>query len=75
MAINILNIILAIIATYLGCGVLFAIPFVIRGADKIDEGTHGATWGFRLIILPASIVFWPLLLKKWISANKNKDND
>ena len=75
MAMTILNIILVIIATYLACGFVFAIPFVIRGADKIDEGTHGATWGFRIIILPASIVFWPLLLKKWISANKNKGND
>jgi hypothetical protein len=72
---TILNIILVIIATYLACGFVFAIPFVIRGAEKIDEGTHGATWGFRIIILPASIVFWPLLLKKWISANKNKGND
>ena len=75
MAMTILNIILVIIATYLACGFVFAIPFVIRGADKIDEGTHGAAWGFRVIILPASIVFWPLLLKKWISANKNKGND
>ena len=75
MAITILNIILVIIATYLACGFVFAIPFVIRGADKIDEGTHGATWGFRIIILPASVVFWPLLLKKWIAANKNKGND
>ena len=75
MAITVLNIILIIIATYLACGFVFAIPFVIRGADKIDEGAHGATWGFRVIILPASIVFWPLLLKKWISANKNKAND
>ena len=75
MAITILNIILVIIAIYLACGFVFAIPFVIRGADKIDEGTHGATWSFRVIILPASIVFWPLLLKKWISANKTEGND
>ena len=75
MAVTILNVILAIVAIYLACGFLFAIPFVIAGADKIDEGTHGATWGFRLIILPASIVFWPLLLKKWIAANKSKTDD
>ncbi len=68
MAITILNTILMIVAVYLCCGIVFAIPFVIKGANKIDEGTHGATWGFRVIILPASIVFWPLLLKKWIRA-------
>jgi len=75
MTMTILNIILVIIAIYLACGFVFAIPFVIRGADKIDEGVHGTTWGFRVIILPASVIFWPLLLKKWISANKNKGND
>lgn len=75
MAVIILNIILTIVAIYLACGFVFAIPFIIKGADKIDEGTHGATWGFRVIILPASIVFWPVLLKKWIAANKNKNND
>ena len=75
MATAILNMVLMIIAVYLICGLAFAIPFVLKGAGKIDEGTHGATWGFRVIILPASIVFWPLLLKKWIAANKNKNND
>ena len=75
MTVIILNLVLMIIAIYLCLGFLFAIPFVIKGASKIDEGTHGATWGFRIIILPASIIFWPLLLKKWIAANKNKTND
>ncbi len=75
MAVTILNILLMIIAIYLSCGLVFAIPFVMNGASKIDEGTHGATWGFKVIILPASIVFWPLLLKKWIRANKNQHND
>ena len=75
MAITILNTVLMIIAIYLFCGLVFAIPFVIKGAGKIDEGAHDATWGFRLIILPASIVFWPFLLKKWIAVNKIKNND
>ena len=75
MALIILNTILIIIATYLCCGLVFAIPFVIKGADKIDEGVHGATWGFRLIIIPATIVFWPTLLKKWVAVKRNKTND
>jgi len=75
MAVTILNIILTILLIYLSCGFVFAIPFVIKGANKIDEGAHGATWGFRLIIMPATIVLWPVLLKKWIAANKTKTND
>lgn len=74
MGIVILNTILTIVAIYLLCGLIFAIPFVFKGADKIDEGAHGSTWGFRIIIIPATIVFWPLLLKKWIAAAKIKNN-
>lgn len=72
MAIIILNIILVTIVIYLCCGFLFAIPFVINGADKIDEGAHGATWGFRLIIIPATIVLWPVLLKKWMGVKSHQ---
>jgi hypothetical protein len=61
-------IILAIVALYLFAGLVFAIPFVSKGVTKIDEGAHGSTWGFRIIIIPGVIVFWPLLLKKWLKS-------
>ena len=70
-----INNILILVAIYLLAGLLFVIPFVIKGVNKIDEGTHGATWGFRIIIIPGSIVFWPFLLKKWIKATKIIKND
>ncbi len=75
MVIIIVNIILMIVAIYLACGLVFAIPFVIKGAHTIDEGAQGGTWGFKIIIIPATTVFWPLLLKKWIASAKNKNND
>ena len=66
----IIYIILIIVAVYLSAGLLFAIPFVLKGVTKIDEGAHGSKWGFRIIILPGTIVFWPLLLKRWIKVSK-----
>ncbi len=60
------DIILVIVAVYLLAGLVFAIPFVIKGVTKIDEGAHGSKWGFRIIIFPGVIVFWPILLKKWM---------
>lgn len=66
----IIYIILIIVAVYLFAGLLFAIPFVLKGVTKIDEGAHGSKWGFRIIILPGTIVFWPLLLKRWIKVSK-----
>ena len=66
----IVTIILSIIAAYLIAGFLFAIPFVIYGVTRMDEGAIGSGWGFRIIIIPGTMVFWPLLLKKWLHAKK-----
>jgi len=72
----ILGIILSIVGLYLLFGFLFAIPFVIKGVIVIDpDGAQGTTWGFRLIIIPGTIVFWPVLLKKWLRVNKNETHD
>jgi hypothetical protein len=53
---------------YVGLGLLFAAPFVLRGVDRIDPGAKGASWGFRLIIVPGVVALWPILLRRWWSA-------
>ena len=62
--------ILIMAAVYLFAGLMFAIPFVIKGVTKIDEGAKGSKWGFRIVIIPGTMVFWPLLLKRWLKALK-----
>lgn len=52
---------------YLGCGLLFAIPFLARGAAAIDPGAREGSWGFRVIVLPGVVALWPVLLRRWIS--------
>jgi hypothetical protein len=66
----IVTIILYIVAVYLALGFLFMIPFVIKGVDRIDENAHGSSIGFRIIIIPGVIVFWIVLLKKWLKIGK-----
>jgi hypothetical protein len=66
----IVHIILLTVVVYLAAGLVFAIPFVVKGVTKIDKGAAGSSWGFRLIILPGTIVFWPWLLKKWLKTLK-----
>lgn len=63
----IVTILLIVVAVYLAAGLVFAIPFVIKGVTKIDEGAIGSKWGFRLIIVPGVMVFWPLLFRKWMT--------
>ena len=65
------EIILIIVAVYLLVGVLFVIPFLMKGLNKIDEGAYGSTIGFKIIIIPGVIVFWPVLLSKWMKSNLN----
>jgi hypothetical protein len=72
---NIVTIILLIVAVYVVAGFVFAIAFVTRGVARIDEAAQGSGWGFRVIIFPGTILFWPLLLKKWIAKAKRKSND
>ncbi|MES1223279.1 MAG: hypothetical protein ABUT20_47735 [Bacteroidota bacterium] len=70
----IVEIFLIVVAAYLILGLLFAIPFIVKGVTIIDEGAHGSSVGFRIIIIPGVIVFWPFLLKKWMNA-KSKNHD
>jgi hypothetical protein len=60
------EVLLIIAVIYLVLGVLFVIPFLMKGLNKIDEGAHGSSLGFKIIIIPGVIVFWPALLSKWV---------
>lgn len=57
---------LILLGIYLAGGFLFAIPFVLFGAKQIDPHAAHGSWGFRLLILPGVMAFWPLLLRRWM---------
>lgn len=57
-----------VLVVYAGLGVLFAIPFVLRGAGAIDPAAKLGTRGFRLLIVPGSAALWPWLLTRWLRA-------
>lgn len=68
----IIETLLYIVLLYLFCGFVFAIAFIRNGIDKVDDSAHGSGFGFRLIIIPGIMVFWILLLKKWIKARQTR---
>jgi hypothetical protein len=59
------RLILLAAAAYGLAGLLFAVPFVALGVQRIDAHARGARVGFRLLILPGCVALWPLLLRRW----------
>jgi hypothetical protein len=58
------------VGAYASAGLLFALAFVTRGVARIDGQAQGTGIFFRLIIVPGTVALWPLLLKRWISAQQ-----
>lgn len=58
------DVFLIVLAIYLIFGVVFSFYFYLKGASKIDEGTAGTPWHFKLIIFPGVVLFWSVLLTK-----------
>jgi hypothetical protein len=52
---------------YASLGVIFATAFVTVGATRLDPDAHGSGAGFRLLIFPGAVAFWPVLLRRWLA--------
>lgn len=73
-AIAIAQVIINLVSVYFIAGLIFAIPFLLFGVQKLDASTKW-DWGFwqifdgigvRLLILPGSCIFWPLFaMRLW----------
>ena len=59
-----MNLVEGLLALYFWTGLLFAIAFVTRGVDRLDAAAKGASWGFRLLIVPGTTALWPWLLAR-----------
>jgi len=56
----------AALGAYLVLGVIFALWFVLRGVQRVDRDAQDGSPGFRIVIFPASVALWPLLLARAI---------
>lgn len=58
---------LSALGAYAVLGFLFGGLFVTRGVQRVDTQARNAPIGFRLIIFPGVVAFWPLLLRRWLA--------
>lgn len=58
---------------YLAAGGVFALLFFARGGlGRVDPAAGGSSRGFRVLILPATVALWPLLLRRWRRAGREE---
>jgi hypothetical protein len=53
------------LVAYATLGLVFAVPFVWIGVQRLDSEARGSGIGFRLLILPGIAAFWPIFLNRW----------
>jgi hypothetical protein len=53
------------LAVYASSGLVFAVPFVWLGVQRLDSEAQGSGIGFRLLILTGVVAFWPIFLYRW----------
>jgi hypothetical protein len=68
------EIILGLGLLYLACGLLFGVLFIAVGVGRVDDAASESPITFRLLMLPGTVAFWPLLSAKWIKTYKEGGN-
>jgi hypothetical protein len=68
----VVEVILSLIAAYLGCGALFGVAFVTVGVARVDAAARQSSWLFRLLIYPGSVALWPYLAARWLHAPRQE---
>jgi hypothetical protein len=63
-----MSMILTLLFVYLAAGALTALAFVSFGASRLLPGHPPISIGARLLLMPASILLWPLIVKRWLGA-------
>ena len=57
---------LGFLGIYLIIGILFSTVILIKGLSSLDPNTKSSGVGFKIIIIPGLIAFWPILWRKWM---------
>ena len=72
---TVVHVLLILLVAYASLGLALAVPFLAKGAARLDPGALGATWGFRLIIVPGVVALWPWLAWRWWRGNSVNEHN
>ena len=51
---------------YATIGGVFAAVFLWRWVGRLDSSAEHGTWGFRVLVFPGVVAFWPLFIVRLI---------
>ena len=57
-----------VLGAYAAAGAAFAVLFLWRWIGRFDPAAAHATWGFRVLVFPGIVIFWPLFASRLIRA-------
>jgi len=57
-------ILLGLLALYLVAGLVVGLAFVVCGVTRVQPAP--VTIGARILLLPAAISLWPIVLSRWL---------
>ncbi len=60
--------IFTVIVCYLAAGAAVGVAFVLGGVTRVQPAP--VTAGARILLLPGSIIFWPLIVVRWIKGGR-----
>src|SRR5687767_5669568 len=53
-----------LLGAYAALGAVFGVFFLWKWVARFDRAAANATWGFRVLVFPGIVLFWPLFLER-----------
>jgi hypothetical protein len=60
MTIATAQLLVTVLGAYAAAGALFAVLFLWKWIGRLDPAAAHASWGFRVLVFPGVVLFWPL---------------
>ena len=64
MTLAIAQLLVDVLKGYAAAGALFGALLLWRWVGRVDPAAAHATWGFRVLVFPGVVLFWPLFVTR-----------
>ena len=62
------HVLVHLLESYVAAGALFGLLFLWRWIGQFDPAAAHGTWGFRVLVFPGIVLFWPLFAMRLLRA-------